>query len=254
MKKALLIIGLVCSFASFAAAQEWKTKNFDIWTKADVEEILNKSDWVAKQEIRLNFDSSKQTAAGAYMPNAAGVDGSASIQQGSIAPAVDFTFTLRLRSSMAVRLALVRRDQLETDVKNLSDKDFEIYKTRQKGLYQCPACTDNYVLTLTSSSRENKNYDAVFTVFSKALFDQIKRHIYLQNEKGEKRELVNFVPPKAPGEDAIFFFPRNDEKGKPLFTKDSKFLIFNTTNNEVSTSANFKIPIKPIVVGDKVDF
>lgn len=255
MKKAVFILSLVCAFVAAAAAQEaWKVKNFDQWTKADVEDVLNKSAWVANQEIKIKFDGSRVAVAGAVLPGAGGLGDTMSIQQGAIAPPVDFTFTLRLRSSMAIRLALIRREQLETDVKKLSDKDFEIYKTRQKGLYECPACTDNYVITLTSASRENKNYDAVFTAFSRALFDQIKQYIYLQNEKGEKRELVNFVAPKAPGDEAIFFFRRNDDKGNPLFTKDSKQIIFNTTNNEVSNAVNFKIPIQPIIVGEKVDF
>ena len=254
MKKALFLLIIMCSFGGLVSAQEvWKTKNFDQWTKADVEEILYKSSWVSKQEVRLNYDSTSVSAAGSVTPNI-GLNNPMSIQQGAIAPAVDFTFTLRLRSSMAIRLALIRRDQLETDVKKLTDKEFENYKARQKGLYECQGCVDNYVLTLSSSSRENKNYDAVYTTFSRALFDQIKQYIYLQNEKGKKRELVNFVPPKAPGDDAVFFFRRNDDKGNPLFTKDSKQIIFNTTNNQVSTATNFKIAVQPLIIGDKVDF
>lgn len=255
MKKAVLFIGLMILSASFAFAQEaWKTKNFDEWSKTDVEDILNKSAWTVKQEVRIPFDPSFQSVAGAVVPGAAGLGDSMSIKQGAIAPPVDFTFTLRLRSSMAIRLALIRRDQLDTDVKKLTDKEFETYKTRQKGLYECPACKDNYVLTLTSASRENKNYDAVYTTFSRGVFEQLKRYIYLQNDKGEKRELVNFVAPKAPGEEAIFFFPRNNEKGKPLLTKDSKYIVFNTTNNDVNTVTNFKISVSPIIIGDKVDF
>ncbi len=254
MKKALFLLTVMCSFGGLASAQkDWQTKNFEQWTKADVEEILNNSSWVSKQEVRLNYDPTSVSAAGSVTPNI-GLNNPRVIQQGAIAPAVDFTFTLRLRSSMAIRLALIRRDQLETDLKKLTDKEFENYKARQKGLYECVGCVDNYVLTLSSASRENKNYDAVYTSFSRALFDQIKQYIYLQNEKGEKRELVNFVPPKAPGDEVVFFFRRNDDKGNPLFTKNSKQIIFNTTNNQVSTATNFKIAVQPIKIGDKVDF
>ncbi len=246
---------LIFSLGSLISAQEaWKTKNFDQWTKADVEDILNNSSWVSKQEVRLSYDPTSVSVAGSVTPNI-GLNNPMTIQQGAIAPAVDFTFTLRLRSSMAIRLALIRRDQLETDVKKkLTDKEFETYKARQKGLYECPGCVDNYVLTLSSSSRQNKNYDAVYSSFQKAQLDQLKRYIYLINDKGEKRELVNFVPPKAPGEEALFFFTRFDEKGNLLFTKESKYLILNFANNEVSTSVNFRFDITPLIVGERVDF
>jgi plasmid maintenance system killer protein len=255
MRKGLFFLILLLTFGVAVSAQEaWKQKNFDQWTKADVEEILNNSSWVSKQEVRLSREATTQSVAGAVLPGAVGLGDTMSIQQGAISPAVDFTFTLRLRSSMAIRLALIRRDQLETDLEKLTDKEFESYKAKQKGLYECPGCVENYVLTLSSSSRENKNFDAVYTTFSRALLDQIRKYIYLRNEKGEKRELVNFVPPKAPGDEAVFFFRRNDDKGNPLFTKDSKQIVFNTTNNEVSTAVNFKIAIRPIIIGDKVDF
>src|SRR5205085_1223158 len=111
----------------------------------------------------------------------------------------DFTVTLRLRSSMAIRLALIREEQLQTDVKALNNDDLTLYNKRQKGLYECPACVENYVVTVTSRSKENKNYDAIYTLFASAKLEELKRFIYLQNEKGEKRELVHFTPPKVPG-------------------------------------------------------
>ena len=41
MKKALFLLIVMCSFGGLASAQkDWQTKNFEQWTKADVEEIL----------------------------------------------------------------------------------------------------------------------------------------------------------------------------------------------------------------------
>lgn len=258
-----LSVFLACVF--YAQAQpNWKSKDFDKWDRQDVETILNNSDYVQNKEVRLQFEGRQTVAAGAYTPKIANSGGTISegasrtrtntVGQGGIQPAVDFTFTLRLRSSLAVRLALIRQNQLETDTSKMTAKELELFNRRQRGLYDCPACAENYVVTLTSASKENKNYDAVYTSFGNAQFNDIKRYIYLQNEKGEKRELVNFTAPKAPGEEAIFFFRRFDESGNPLFTRESKNIILNLTNNKVNTVTNYKFETAPLVVGGRVDF
>jgi hypothetical protein len=264
MKRSLVKSLFLLFLAVNAVAQsDWKTKDFDKWDKTDVETILNKSEWSKSQEVRLQYETSQNVAAGSFTPatlptgiagNGTGRGDVNTVNQGNIQPSVNFIFTLRLRSSLAVRLALIRKNQLETSVEKLSNEERELFNKRQRGLYECPACAENYVLTLSSKSSENKNFDAVFTSFNNARFDDIKRYIYLLNDKGEKRELVNFVAPKVPGDEAIFFFRRFDDKGNLLFTKDSKYMIFNVTKNEVNTITNFKIEIPPIYVVDHVDF
>ena len=121
-------------------------------------------------------------------------------------------------------------------------------------MLECPACADNYVLALSSKSKENPGADAVYTTFGGAKLADIKRYLYIANEKGERRDLAYFVPPKAPGEEAIFFFPRLDEKGTPLLTPESKQLIFNVTNSEVNNIVNFRINVAPLVSGGVVQF
>ncbi len=265
MKRIFFILILAAIMSSAVAAQgTWKTKNFDTWTSEDVRTILEDSAWVKKQEVRLQYAATQNVAAGAFTPkvvDSGGRSGNATaraagntVSQGGIQPAVDFTFVVRLRSSMAIRLALVRKLQLEDAGKELSADAAEASKKRQIGLYQCPGCTENYVVTLSSSSRENKNYDPVYTTFGQARFDEIKNYIVLLDGEGGRRELRHFVPPKTPGEEAVFFFRRFDKGGNPLFTTNSKEIIFNTTNKEVSLAANFKIDVAPLIVGEKVDF
>ncbi len=255
--KHILIFALILLFVSPLVAQEdWKTKDFDKWDRQDVETILNNSAWVKKQEVRLHLEASPQVSARDVQQDISSAPTAAreTVGTGTLTPGIDFTFTLRLRSSLAIRLALIRKNQLEINIEKLSAKERELFNQRQKGLYDCPACLENYVLTLSSKSRENKGADAVYTAFGGDVFDNIKRYIYLQNDKGEKRELVYFTPPKSPGDEAVFFFRRFDDKNNLLFTKDSKYLILNLTNNQVNTATNFKIAIAPLIIGDKVQF
>ena len=123
-------------------------------------------------------------------------------------PPTDFTFTLRLRSGTPIRLALVRQKEIEEDFSKLKGEARSAFIQKYRGLVECPACTENYVLTLSSKSKSNPGADAVYTAFGGAKLADLQRYIYLQNDKGEKRQLAYFVPPKAPGEEAVFFFPR----------------------------------------------
>jgi hypothetical protein len=267
MKNKYLIIFIALFYTISNAQSDWKTKNIETWSKADVEIILNNSDWAKSQEIRIrDLDESLiDTRTQASLPVAASVgvlreseinliNSRNAILLGATGTQIDYTFTLRLRSSMAIRLGLIRKNQLETDTTKLSKDELNLFNKKQRGLFDCPACKENYVLTLSSKSRENKNYDAVFNIFSNVKFDELKKYLFLLNEKGEKRELVNFVQPKVPGDEAIFFFSRFDDKGKPLFTVENKHLIFNSTSNSLKTATNFKVEIKPLIVGGNIDF
>jgi hypothetical protein len=56
--------------------------------------------------------------------------------------------------------------------------------------------------------------------------DDLKAYIYLANDKGERRLLVRFIPPKTEDTAAMFVFQRFDDQGKPLITKDNKSFFF----------------------------
>lgn len=255
------ILAAIVVIAGQAAAQdEWTKKPYQEWTKAEAEKVLNDSPWVARQEVRLKREKQVQSVAGAPSTNT-GIGGPALIktEQNSVAVGgaqapIDFVFTLRLRSALPVREALARLKQLEAKEGKLDKKELANLDARLKGLVECPACAENYVLSLSSKSKENPGADAVYTVFGGAKEADIKRYLYIANDKGERRTLVHFVPPRAPGEEALFFFPRLDEKGAPLLTPESKTLIFNVTNGEVNNIVNFRINVNALRSGDAIQF
>lgn len=254
----LAVLFFVAAAATVFAQGALSQKPFSQWTKSEAEQVLNDSAWAKRQEVRIRYANQLQRVAGG--PNAGIAQGgllndeqnTASLG-GAQAP-VDFTFTLRLRSALPVRQAIVRLRQLEAKYDKLNDKERAVFDAKQKGLLDCPACGDNYVVTLSSKSREVRGADAAYTLFKGGRIDDLKRYIFIANDRGARRSLVHFVAPKVPGDEAIFFFPRLDEKGQPLLTPESKELIVNLTNTEVNVVTNFRIDVPKLLVNGAVEF
>lgn len=55
---------------------------------------------------------------------------------------------------------------------------------------------------------------------------EVKPYIHLRNDKGERRELVGFVPPEGKAKEAMFVFRRLDDQGKLLVTPDNRKFYF----------------------------
>lgn len=254
----LAALACVCMAAATARAQgqqPW-SKPSEEWTREDAQQVLAKSPWARSQTIKVQQRRSGRIA-GAPNPIVGGnqapmqTEANTATSGGAQAP-VDYTFTLRLRSALPVRRALARLMQL--DSAKLGEKDRAAHEKRIKGTLDCPACADNYVVTLSSRSEESQGSDPVYAAFAGARLEDIKRFIYLANDRGDRRALVHFVPPRSPGEEAVFFFPRLDERGEPLLTAASKKLIFNVTKVEVSTVANFQIDVADITDNGEIVF
>lgn len=256
---ALLAAAALGSAGAVVAQGDWAKKSYQEWSKKEAEDILNKSAWTATQEVRIKYAGQAQAVAGA--PNAVGEttggrianDENTATLGGANAP-VDFVFTLRLRSALPVRQAVVRLKQLEAKEGKLNDKERAGFEARMKGLLECPACAQNYVLTLSSKSKNVPGADAVYHLYKGGRLDDLKRYVFIANDRGERRDLVHFVTPKVPGDEATFFFPRLDEKGAPLLTTESKTLIFNLTNNEVNAVTNFRVDVSKLIVNGRVEF
>lgn len=245
---------IAISYAVRIDAQEpWLKKPFPEWSKGEAEAVINNSPWAKQQELRIKFDKETQKAAGAY----SGVSSAAAAQSQTEVTSqmpVDFMFTLRLRSALPVRQALVRLKAIETNVEKLTAQQRTAYDTQIKGLLECPGCVANYVVTLSSKSQNNPGADAVFATFKGGRLADLQRYVYIANERGERRSLVYFVPPRAPGEEAVFFFPRVDDKGAPLLALDNKELLINLTDNQANSITNFKFEVAKLVLNGKVEF
>lgn len=249
-----LLIAATLVAAAFGHAPGQQDKPFSQWTRQEAEKILN--EWSITQEVRIKYDGRNRPVAGGP-PRPAGIETTS--EQSTISSAgaeapVDFQFTVRLRSALPVRQALARLRQLEARYERMDEKERAAFDARTKGLVDCPACADNYVLTVSSRSTQSPGADPVFSLFKGGRLADLQRYIYIANEQGERRALIHFVPPRAPGEEATFFFPRLDEKGLRLLTPENRELIFNLTNNEVNIVTNFRISVSKLTRDGRVEF
>jgi hypothetical protein len=255
---AALCCAVVIAAAVSTAAQEepWAGKPFREWTKREAERVLSDSPWTQTQTVKVRGERRLQSVAGSAVPGATGsADPSLRTSVGAAEAPVDFSFTLRLRSGLPVRQALVRLRQLEAGYDKMRESERAAFDAKTKGLLDCPACADFYVVTLSARSKQEPGADPVFTTLKGARLEDLKRYVYLANDRGERRPLVNIIPPKVPGDEAIFYFARLDEKGAPLFTAANRRLIFNLSDGEVNTVSNlFEVDLSRVTIGGRVEF
>lgn len=196
-----LLVGLSLAFYTYSQTNlkpaAWESKPIDTWNETDVADILQRSPW--GQRI------SNRTAEPSFL--------------GVIVQDIYATFSLR--SALTVRLALIRLRQLSEKYDSMAEKQRKEFDAKYRSLRDCEQCSDYYIVAIGGDSRILKNA---------VIVKRRKEMIFLSNELGERRKLEKFVPQVQTGSEAVFLFPRNDEKGKPLLNADSKTLTFNFRN------------------------
>src|SRR5256714_14113535 len=114
---AIIAAALIIVAASYALAQSGVlNKPYQQWTKPDVIKLLTDSPWARTQTIRLQRRSQVRAIAGQTSTVGGSLGtGPAVAQSGELSSAedpVDYKFTLRLRSALPVRQAIVRLVQV----------------------------------------------------------------------------------------------------------------------------------------------
>src|SRR5262245_18412956 len=146
------LLSIIAGVTLALAQTKLPAKPFQQWSRSEAEAVLSDSPWAIKQELRIKFDKERQVAAGSY----SGVSGATAAQATTeVNPQVpvDFIFTLRLRSALPIRQALVRLRNLETDTEKMNPQQLAAFDKQNRGLLECPGCVDNYVVTLSCKSK-----------------------------------------------------------------------------------------------------
>lgn len=219
----LLIICALAAFATPVSAQKFLTKPYTEWNKDDANKIVSESAWA---KTYSSVDAAVQTDRNAIgraqrdnVNSGGGRAGSVSGTRGSL-PVV-----IRLHSSPYVRQAMVRLQQLDIKYDKMDESKKTAFDASKKGYLDCAICKDYYVVTITrytDSSGESTN-EGMFAAIKP---EEIIGKISLVNDKGEKRDLIQFNPAKGGSDSSVFYFKRTDDAGKPLITNDTKEVEF----------------------------
>ncbi len=182
---ALLLAALATAHAARAQG-ELSKKPYTAWTKAEAESVLRDSPWARSQSVKLRVASRSRRVAGAPVTNDGGGPALASQDLGGAEAPIDFTFTLRLRSALRVRQALVRLRQIEAGYDKMDAARRAAFDAdpKNKGLLECPACAENYVLTLSAKSKESPGADPVYASLKGARLAELQRYVYVADERG----------------------------------------------------------------------
>jgi hypothetical protein len=234
------------------AQEGFLSKPLQQWSKAEVTKLLSDSAWARTQEIRVRPQRQVRSVAG-QVESTSTADRQAVL--GGAADARDYRFTIRLHSALPIRQALVRQEQLKWNYDQKSAEERKAFDLQSRQLVlDCTICANYYVVSVGFSSDNSSGNDMIYKWFGATTLPSIKGYIYIANERGERRDLVDVIPPKAAGDDVFFIFPRRDEKDRPLLTATDKKLIFRMSDANANSVTNFTLDVRRMIVNGKVEF
>lgn len=226
---------LLLTFASAITAQKYAEKPYTSWSRENAMEMLSDSSWARTYHNMAAAATADQIeAARAQSDNRlSGRERGSSGRFGGTPPVY-----ARLHSALPIRQALARMNQIAANYDKMDDAKKADFDAKAKSLLECSICQTHYVVTLTAAvdSRGQGVEEGVFQGMTKA---DLVGNIWLETEKGVKRELVEFIPPKKAGDSAVFFFARKDAQGNELVSESTGTLSVVFDNNFLIPSNRF---------------
>lgn len=224
MKK-IFLLTLLLVISSQISAQK-KEKPFTDWSNDYALKILKESPWAKSYQSTQGLIAAEQAQVTREQDDQRIARRGVSRERYPVATTRNYTapIVIRLNSALPVRQALVRLQQIAANYDKMNEKERAEFDNVTRDFLKCAACEKFYVITLTKFKNSGEGVDE--GLFQSMRFEDLKGKVTLFNEKGEKRELVQFIPPKKDGESAVFFFQRNDSDGHPLISPENKEMTF----------------------------
>lgn len=258
-KRELFLVICFCSLTITGFAQKVSEKPFQKWSKDEATKLLTDSPWVRTYQSQAGIVAASKAQIGREQADQRlyrdTYGGSASRTMAPV-PVV-----MRLHSGLPIRQAIVRLRQIQAGYDKMDETQRTEFDKTTAGMLNCVICQKFYVITMTrflDSTRQSVEEG----VFQRMQLEQLKGNMWLVNEKGERRELVQFNPPKTVSDMAVLYFARLDDKGKPFLTPDSKKFEFVFEGTFLSSGnpyaswlpRRFEFDVSKLVDGDNVVF
>ena len=251
----ILVVALLA--ISPAYAQKYLQKSYKEWSKEEAMKVISDLPWANQYQSERGLDAAaiQQQRREQADTRLSGTDRGNQGVSGAPIPIV-----IRLHSAMPVRQAMVRIQQIDAGYDKMKPEDKARFDAAKAGFLDCKICTDYYVVTLTKYKDTSTTVNE--GIFQSLKLADVKGKIWLENDKGERRELTEFTPPKSETDSALFFFKRTDDAGTPFYTASNKVVKFMFSNDlrENKNSYSYLIPrlfefkVPKMVVDGKLEF
>lgn len=257
----LILFACLCLLSIAASAQNTEKtlqKPFQKWSEDEAMKIISSLPWSNQYQSTTGLAAAGQIAQAREQSDTllGGRERGRSARYIQPPPVV-----IRLFSALPVRQAMARVQQIKNGYDKMNDEQRNKFDQSLKSFLDCAICQNYYVVTLTKLKDSSGSVDD--GVFQTLKYEDLKGKIWLVNDKNERRELVQFTPPKGAGDSAVFFFKRADDKGNALLTTDSKDVKFLFANELLTGSNNaygelipssFDFKVSKLIINNKVEF
>ena len=221
----IFILVFALMVASPAFGQKFLQKPYKEWTREEAMKILTTPPWSDQYQSERGQD-----AAAMLQQQREQADTRLSgAERGNLGASPAFPpIRIQMFSALPVRQALVRLQQLDAGYDKMSAEEKAKFDAGRAGFLECKICKDYYVVML--SKWKAKEASVTNGIFQTLKLEDVKGKIWLENDKGQRREITEFTPAKSETDSSIFFFKRNDDTGAPLFTPSDKLIKFMFSN------------------------
>ncbi len=197
----------VISVSFLWAADFWVNKDYTSWTQKECENLLTKSPWVFTNAFFQSNDFGPISAGG-----------------NQVEPEKTVTFWFRPLSAKPIRMAFA---QLQL----LSKPGDTALADQMKQTIERPPDENNRIILQIDFSVKPAGGSTLRDIHSfllNAHFPNFRDNTYLSSSKKGNIPLLEYRAPSPKQSNAVFIFPRVDEKGEPYFDGNEKWISLRT--------------------------
>jgi hypothetical protein len=232
----VLVFALVTTLPAFG--QKYLQKSHKEWSKDEAMKVISDFPWASQYQSERGLDANAKLRQAREQSDTR-LSGSERGNMG--AQGIPVPIVIRLFSAMPVRQGIVRLQQIDAGYDKMNSDDKAKFDAGKAGFLECKICKDYYVVTLQKF--KDSSTSVTNGIFQTLKLPDVKGKIWLENDKGERRELTEFTPPKNETDFAIFFFKRTDDAGQPFYTPSDKLIKFMFSNDLRDNTSEYSLLI-----------